>query len=1019
MSIDRIVFAHAREILDSRGRPTVEAELELSDGTRAAPASRPAPPPAATRRSSSATAIPTRYGGRGVLGAVAAVNGEIAAALARRRRRPRGGRPDASSSSTARRTSRASAPTPSSPSRWPAPRAEAARRRRAALAPPRPATSRVLPLPMVNIISGGLHAGRQLDFQDFLVDAGRRGELSRGAARWSSRSTRRPPTCSRERGLSALKADEGGFGPPLESHAAALELLDTAVERAGLRPGRRRRLRARRRRHALLRPGTRHATRSRRRAARARRSELAAARRRAGRSASDPVGRGRARRGRLGRLDGAHRALGDRLQIVGDDLFTTNLERLERGIERGAANAVLVKMNQIGTHQRDARRGRAGEGRGLSHGHLGAVRRDRGRRARRPRGRHRRRADQGRLGRPVGAPRQVQPAPADRGGARRRMRRTPGARRWRWSSRHEGPRHRHHLARHGDRGRRARRGRRRDRARARPARRTSSSSSCATPTRSSPASRTSRRRVVAAGERLRVIGRYGVGTDNIAVDEATRRGIPVTNVPVYCTDEVAEHVLALLLALARGLVALRPRGARGRLEPRDRAADPPRRRPHARDRRLRRDRPDARAQGARARPARPRPRRRRRPRVRERRAPSPSRCSSSRGAPTSSRCTSRSSRPTRGLVGARVPERDEADARTSSTRRAAPSSTTTRCCGRCRRGGSPARASTSSSPSASRPDHPLLAQRAPDRHAAHRLLLRGVDRRPRAAGGRERRRRARRPRTRIAGQPADPGGATMNATTTGCPVHAGFDPLSEEFLRDPYAVLPGGRRCPGVLRAVARLLRGHALRRHRARVPGSRDVQRGQRAAAAHPAAARGGQDAARRRPQAAAVDGEPRPARARAAAQARRPRLHAAARQRDGAAHPRDRRRAARRRRRRRSRSISSRRSRSRCRCGSCSASWACRSRTGRGSRSGAAAVRAWPGAGRRPRRRCTTRSRWCSTAATCASWSRPRRPTAPTTSPARCWRSTTRTPTRSRTRTSPRSCSRSASPGTRRRTT
>ncbi len=61
-------------------------------------------------------------------------------------------------------------------------------------------------------------------------------------------------------------------------------------------------------------------------------------------------------------------------------------------------------------------------------------------------------------------------------------------------------------------------------------------------------------RVVAAGERLRVIGRYGVGTDNIAVDEAARRGIPVTNVPVYCTDEVAEHVLALALALARGIV---------------------------------------------------------------------------------------------------------------------------------------------------------------------------------------------------------------------------------------------------------------------------------------------------------------------------------------------------------------------------------------------------------------------------------------------------------------------------------
>jgi len=58
--------------------------------------------------------------------------------------------------------------------------------------------------------------------------------------------------------------------------------------------------------------------------------------------------------------------------------------------------------------------------------------------------------------------------------------------------------------------------------------------------------------VIAAGRRLRVVGRYGVGTDNIAVEEATRRGLPVTNVPVYCTDEVAEHVLGMLLALVRG-----------------------------------------------------------------------------------------------------------------------------------------------------------------------------------------------------------------------------------------------------------------------------------------------------------------------------------------------------------------------------------------------------------------------------------------------------------------------------------
>src|SRR5262249_7972923 len=58
-------------------------------------------------------------------------------------------------------------------------------------------------------------------------------------------------------------------------------------------------------------------------------------------------------------------------------------------------------------------------------------------------------------------------------------------------------------------------------------------------------------KVVGAGDKLQVIGRYGIGVDNIAVGEATRRGIPVTNVPAYCLDEVAEHVLALLLACAR------------------------------------------------------------------------------------------------------------------------------------------------------------------------------------------------------------------------------------------------------------------------------------------------------------------------------------------------------------------------------------------------------------------------------------------------------------------------------------
>ena len=91
-------------------------------------------------------------------------------------------------------------------------------------------------MPMVNVISGGLHAGRQLDFQDFLVMPVGAGSY-REALRMVVAVYEATADVLRERGLSVLKADEGGFGPALASHAAALELLDAAVERAGLRIG--------------------------------------------------------------------------------------------------------------------------------------------------------------------------------------------------------------------------------------------------------------------------------------------------------------------------------------------------------------------------------------------------------------------------------------------------------------------------------------------------------------------------------------------------------------------------------------------------------------------------------------------------------------------------------------------------------------------------------------------------------------------------------------------------------------
>ena len=118
--------------------------------------------------------------------------------------------------------------------------------------------------------------------------------------------------------------------------------------------------------------------------------------------------------------------LGDRVQLVGDDLFVTNPERLRQGIERGVANSILVKVNQIGTLTETVEAVAARAGERLHGSHVAPLGRDRGRDDRRPRGRARHRPDQdGRAG-ALRPRRQVQPAPADRGGARESRARIPG-----------------------------------------------------------------------------------------------------------------------------------------------------------------------------------------------------------------------------------------------------------------------------------------------------------------------------------------------------------------------------------------------------------------------------------------------------------------------------------------------------------------------------------------------------------------------------------------------------------------
>jgi enolase len=343
----RIERIRAREVLDSRGRPTVEAEVILGDGTIAA-ASAPAGASTGRHEMHELRDDDThRYGGRGVRGAIANVAGEISSALAGLNPHDQGvidrtlieldGTPDKSRlganalTAVSLATARAAAVSAGLPL-WRYLGGEDAC---------------LLPMPMVNILSGGLHARGGLDFQDFLI-------VPLGAATYTqalemSVGVRdRAAEVLSEHGLSTLKADEGGFGPSLARGAAALELLVEAVERAGYVPGDEVAF-------ALDVAATQF------------HDADAGVYRLAGEdsvlgaaglvdlleqlverfpvvSIEDPLAE-----------DDWHgwqqvsTRLGAAVQLIGDDLFTTNPARLRRGIEQGIANAVLVKLNQIGT----------------------------------------------------------------------------------------------------------------------------------------------------------------------------------------------------------------------------------------------------------------------------------------------------------------------------------------------------------------------------------------------------------------------------------------------------------------------------------------------------------------------------------------------------------------------------------------------------------------------------------------------------------------------------------------------
>jgi enolase len=342
LAIERVL---AWEALDSRGNPTVACEVRLSGGA-AGTATVPSGASTGTHEAHELRDGGDRYAGLGAAAAVRNAAGELAAAILGI---------DAGDQATVDAALRAAdgtenlrrlganavlAVSVASAVAAAAGAGEPLYRLAAAGAGP------LLPLPMVNIVSGGRHAGWATDIQDFLAVPIGAASFAE-AIEWAWRVRRATAQLAAEKGLvAALVADEGGLGPALPSNRAGLDLLARGIERSGLAAGEDVAIALDVAGTQLRRPGGSYALASENRSLEAGElvSELAAwTAEYPIVSLEDPLAEDD--------WDGwavASTQLGS-IQLLGDDLFATNLARLEQAIELQIANAVLVKPNQIGT----------------------------------------------------------------------------------------------------------------------------------------------------------------------------------------------------------------------------------------------------------------------------------------------------------------------------------------------------------------------------------------------------------------------------------------------------------------------------------------------------------------------------------------------------------------------------------------------------------------------------------------------------------------------------------------------
>jgi enolase len=344
-SMTAIVDIIGREILDSRGNPTVEVDVVLEDGTLG----RAAVPSGASTGAHEAVELrdgdKARYAGKGVQKAVAAINGEIFDAL---------GGMDAESQSKIDETMIALDGTPNK-GRLGANAilgVSLASAKAAAAANGLPlyryvggAAARLLPVPMMNIVNGGVHADNPIDFQEFMImPLG--ASTFREALRMGVEVFQTLKKALSAAGHNTNVGDEGGFAPNLPSADAALEFVMRAIESAGYRPGEDIALTLDPASTEFFKNGKYHYEGE----GKVRSPEEQA------KYLADLV----ARYPIVSIEDGMAEddfagwkmltdLIGAKCQLVGDDLFVTNVARLSDGIKRGIANSILIKVNQIGT----------------------------------------------------------------------------------------------------------------------------------------------------------------------------------------------------------------------------------------------------------------------------------------------------------------------------------------------------------------------------------------------------------------------------------------------------------------------------------------------------------------------------------------------------------------------------------------------------------------------------------------------------------------------------------------------